>query len=146
MPNRSFGTCIAFLLPLWEAFGSLWIATGFPWGTLWGTWGCIGTSWGCLGTTLASLGVTLWDPLDSWIPLGGLGPWDHFGPHWTFGVWGKPHRKLMALKYRACAQKQACRNAHSILRIQPVPAVLPVPAKWYHELQFLYFHTRQGPG
>ena len=54
-------------------------------------------------------------------------PWDHFGQHGRFGVRGTPHRKPMALEYRACAQKQAC-----CINIR----IHPDDGKLGHELQF----------
>ena len=78
----------------------LWGVIGMPWDTLWDTWGCIKVSWGGLGTTLGHLGLDV-----------GM-PRDHFGPYLTFGVRRNPHRKPMALKYRACAQKEDGRNTH----------------------------------
>ena len=97
-----FEACISFLLFLfgepWALFGTPWGAIGTPWGTLWGTWDCIGVSWECLGTTSGHLGLN--------VGMSG----DHFGTHWNFGLRRNPHRKPMALKYRACAQKQASWN------------------------------------
>ena len=90
--------------------GMLWGLHCAPCVSLWGTyavslghlgrsWGYIGVSWECLGTALGM-------------------PWDFSGPHWKKSVRGNPHRKPMALKYRACAQKIdplefACRSRRS---------------------------------
>ena len=115
----SFGACIAFLLFLfgepWALFGTPWGAIWMPEGTLWGTWDCIGVSWGCLGTTSGHLGLD----------VGWSG--DHFGTYWNSGVRRNPHRKPMALKYRACAQKQASWN---------LPGGPAGPGETVHELQF----------
>ena len=75
-------------------FVSLWGTSGVPlghlgqsWGALWATWGCIEASWERLGIALEM-------------------PWNYSGPHWEKSVCRDTHRKPMALKYRACAQKQ----------------------------------------
>ena len=77
---------------------------GQSWGALWATWGCIGASWGYLGDPLGLFGASLGKK-----------------------VRRNPHRKPMALKYRACAQKQASWN---------LPGGPGAPGETVHELQF----------
>ena len=102
--------CVPFV-SLWGTFGVSLGHLGQSWGTLWDTWGCIGASWGCLGTASGM-------------------PWDYSGPHWEKSIRGNPHRKPMALKYRACAQKQTRWN------LPAGPAGPTDPGETVHELQF----------
>ena len=110
----SFGVSLAFL-------GHLFVPFGVPLDSLWLPLGCS------------------WDPFSApWAPLGWLGallgslwlPWGLFGL--PFGPW-EPHRKPMALKYRACAQKLTRWNLHT----DPGgPAGPAGPGETVHELQF----------
>ena len=71
-----FGDCIALLLSLfWE-----------PWWPIWSTLGSLGAHFGTPGS-----------------PSGR--PRGVSGQRWRFCVHRRRHRKPMALKYRACAQK-----------------------------------------
>ena len=99
-----WGLHCAPFVPLLGTFGASLGHLGQFWDTLWDTWGCTGESWGCSGGIL--------------------------GQHWTFGVHRRPLRKPKALKYRACAQKQACWNLHG------GPGGPGDDGETVHELQF----------
>ena len=51
------------------------------------------------------------------------------GPHWKKSVRGNPHRKPMALKYRACAQNLTRWNLHPDPSGPEGPEVLAVTGK-----------------
>ena len=102
--------CVPFV-SLWVALGSLWDALGRHWDALGHTLGHLGLHWGVLGMP--------------WDHFGMSG--DHFGTYWNSGVRRNPHRKPMALKYRACAQKQASWN---------LPTGPGGSGETVHELQF----------
>ena len=102
-----FGDCLALLLSLfWELLGPLWV-----------TLGSFGTHFGTPGDALGSLGGAVGA---SWGSIGHL-------------VSTGPLRKLKALKYRACAQKQACWN---LLGGPGGPGGPGDPGETVHELQF----------
>ena len=107
-PGMFWGSHCAPFVSLWGTFGVSLVHLGQSWGALWATWGCIGASWECLETALGM-------------------PWDYSGPHWRKSVRWDPHRKPMALKYRACAQKQTRWN---------LPAGYAGHGETVHELPF----------
>ena len=94
-PGMLWGLHCAPCVSLWGTFGVSLGHLGRSWAHFGATWRCIRVPWGCLGTALGM-------------------PWDFSGPHWKKSVRGNPHRKPMALKYRACAQKQTRWNTHTV--------------------------------
>ena len=132
---------------------SLWRAKGVLWGLFWEPWALFATPWGATGPPWD----TLWTTLG--LHWGVLGvPWDHFGTPWApcWDAWGsfwaiseiwcpqEPHRKPMALKYRACAQKQASWNLPAgpggpagPARLFYLKSAVPsIDGETVHELQF----------
>ena len=92
--------------------GVLCCSLGLSLGRLGAPLGCLGPHFGPPGNALGCLG-------EPWARC-----WHVWGSFWNSGVRRNPHRKPMALKYRACAQKQASWN-------------LPGgPGETVHELQF----------
>ena len=77
--------CVPFV-SLCGTFGVSLGHLGQSWGPLWATWACIGAFWERLGIALGM-------------------PWDFSEPPSRKNVRSDTHRKPMALKYRACAQK-----------------------------------------
>ena len=126
----------------------------------WSQWNVFGAHFALLGQLWASF----------WEPLGRLGlprgpPWRHFGPPWapvglrgaicgTLGTQGQlemtsgPKRtsnsEQMALKYRACAQKESSRGSAPAAPAAPSAPYLPKVA---HEPQLpTPLHSRRGLG
>ena len=111
-----FGDCIALLLSLfWEPLGLLWV-------------------------TLGSLEAHFGTPGDALGRLGGI-----LGQHWRFGVHRRPLRQPKALKYRACAQKQASWNLRAGPDGPDGPADPAGPGETAHELQFRTY-LQHAPG
>ena len=110
-PGMLWGPHCAPFVSLWGTFGVSLGHLGQSWGALWATWGCIGAFWECLETALGM-------------------PWDYSGPHWKKSVCRDHHRKPMALKYRACAQKQTRWN------LPGGPGGPDGPDETVHKLQF----------
>ena len=102
--------CVPFV-SLRGTFGVSSGHLGQSWGALWATWACIGASWERLGIALGM-------------------PWDFSGPHSKKNVHSDTHRKPMALKYRACAQKLTRWN------LPAGPAGPTVPGETVHKLPF----------